>query len=180
MLSAVEGLKLVTPAFEPYVLPLSLVILVGLFAVQSHGTAQGGRLVRPDHRRLVRAHGARRARPHRATIPASSPRSARPTASPSSPRTARPGFVALGAVFLAVTGAEALYADMGHFGRAPDPDRLARPRLPCLALNYLGQGALLLGRPGKIENPFFLLYPDWALLPLVGWRPWPPSSPARR
>jgi KUP system potassium uptake protein len=78
------------------------------------------------------------------------------------------GLFALGAVFLAVTGAEALYADMGHFGRRPIQTAWLGLVLPCLALNYIGQGALLLANPAKIENPFFLLYPDWALLPMVG------------
>ena len=78
------------------------------------------------------------------------------------------GLFALGAVFLAVTGAEALYADMGHFGRRPIQRAWLWFVLPCLALNYTGQGAMLLADPGKIENPFFLLYPEWALLPMVG------------
>ncbi|MDG2570642.1 KUP/HAK/KT family potassium transporter, partial [Vibrio parahaemolyticus] len=78
------------------------------------------------------------------------------------------GLFALGAVFLAVTGAEALYADLGHFGRRPIQTAWLGCVLPCLALNYIGQGALLLHDPDKIENPFFLLYPDWALLPMVG------------
>jgi KUP system potassium uptake protein len=79
-----------------------------------------------------------------------------------------PGLLALGAVFLAVTGAEALYADMGHFGRRPIQIAWLGLVLPSLALNYIGQGALLLADPSKLENPFFLLYPDWALLPMVG------------
>src|SRR5262249_45006922 len=78
------------------------------------------------------------------------------------------GLVTLGAVFLAVTGAEALYADLGHFGRKPIQTAWLVLVLPSLALNYLGQGALVLADPKAIENPFFLLYPDWALLPMVG------------
>ncbi len=77
------------------------------------------------------------------------------------------GLVTLGAVFLAVTGAEALYADLGHFGRKPIQIAWIALVLPSLALNYLGQGALVLANPKAIENPFFLLYPDWALLPMV-------------
>ena len=77
------------------------------------------------------------------------------------------GLVTLGAVFLAVTGAEALYADLGHFGRKPIQTAWLALVLPALALNYLGQGALVLANPKAIENPFFLLYPDWALLPMV-------------
>ena len=82
-------------------------------------------------------------------------------------RTARVGFVVLGSVFLAVTGTEALYADMGHFGRAPIQTAWAGLVFPALALNYLGQGALVLKHPEALDNPFFLLAPDWALLPLV-------------
>jgi KUP system potassium uptake protein len=78
------------------------------------------------------------------------------------------GLFTLGAVFLAVTGAEALYADLGHFGRGPIRAAWLVVVFPCLALNYLGQGALVLDRPEALENPFFLLYPDWALLPMVG------------
>ncbi len=77
------------------------------------------------------------------------------------------GFVALGAVFLAVTGAEALYADLGHFGKRPIQTAWLAIVLPSLALNYLGQGALLLADPKAMENPFFLMFPDWALLPMV-------------
>ena len=78
------------------------------------------------------------------------------------------GLITLGAVFLAVTGAEALYADLGHFGRRPIQAAWIAVVLPALALNYLGQGALVLANPKAIENPFFLMYPDWALLPMVG------------
>src|SRR5207244_5741347 len=77
------------------------------------------------------------------------------------------GFVTLGAVFLVVTGSEALYADLGHFGCGPIRFAWFAVVLPALTINYLGQGALLLANPKAIENPFFLLYPDWALLPMV-------------
>ena len=77
------------------------------------------------------------------------------------------GLITLGAVFLAVTGAEALYADLGHFGRAPIQAAWTAVVLPSLALNYLGQGALILADPKAVENPFFLMYPSWALLPVV-------------
>ena len=89
-------------------------------------------------------------------------------------------FVALGAIVLAVTGAEALYADMGHFG--PLPIRVAwfGLVLPGLALNYFGQGALLLRSPEALEHPFYHLAPSWALLPLIGLATWPRSSPRRR
>src|SRR5439155_17154425 len=77
------------------------------------------------------------------------------------------GLLTLGAVFLAVTGAEALYADLGHFGRRPIQTAWLTIVLPALAVNYLGQGVLVLANPDALENPFFLLYPDWALLPMV-------------
>ncbi|KMO31938.1 potassium transport protein Kup [Methylobacterium variabile] len=166
VLSAVEGLKLATPAFEPYVLPLSLAILIGLFAVQSHGTARvaivfgpltafwflvmalGGLSHIADEPGIVAAfnpaHGIDFLLGHGTA-----------------------GLLALGAVFLAVTGAEALYADMGHFGRTPIRTAWFGLVLPALVLNYLGQGAMLLAHPERIENPFFLLYPSWALLPMV-------------
>src|SRR5262245_62973447 len=78
------------------------------------------------------------------------------------------GFATLGAVFLAVTGCEALYADLGHFGKGPIQTAWLSVALPALTLNYFGQGALLLATPDAIENPFYLLYPEWALLPMVG------------
>ncbi|MFL5182331.1 MAG: potassium transporter Kup, partial [Microvirga sp.] len=166
VLSAVEGLKLATPAFEPFVIPLSLAILVGLFSVQSRGTAAvaawfgpitaiwflalaaGGLTHLVDDPSILAAlspvHGVRFLLGH-----------------------GHVGLVALGAVFLTVTGAEALYADMGHFGRKPIQTAWLAFVLPSLAINYLGQGALLLKHPEKLENPFFLLYPGWALLPMV-------------
>ena len=167
VLSAVEGLKIVTPAFEPYVVPLTVVILVALFAVQSRGTAQVAAFFGPDHAGLVR-----RARDRRLWhIAAQSGRACRAQSGLRRVRSSRShgmiGLVTLGAVFLAVTGAEALYADLGHFGREPIQTGLAVVVLPALTLNYLGQGALVLANPKAIENPFFLLYPDWALLPMV-------------
>lgn len=166
VLSAMEGLELVSPALEAWVLPLSVAILAALFLVQHHGTASvaawfgpitafwfvamaaGGLLNLADDWTIVAAinplHGVRFLLEH-----------------------GHAGLLALGAVFLTVTGAEALYADMGHFGRRPIRVTWIGFVLPCLALNYLGQGALLLDRPEAIENPFFLLYPGWALLPMV-------------
>ena len=166
VLSAVEGLKLVTPALDPFVLPITAAILVVLFALQRGGT---GRIAswfgpitlvwfvvmallgllhigdRPDIFWAINpVHAVSFVIEH--------------------------GFVALiilGSVFLAVTGAEALYADMGHFGRSPIRAAWGFVVFPALALNYLGQGALILSHPEAVENPFFLLAPDWALLPLV-------------
>ena len=148
-------------------MPLTVVILVALFAVQSRGTAQGRGLLRPDHAGLVRRHRARRALAHRRTIRACCCAFNPCYGVASCCTTASIGFVTLGAVFLAVTGAEALYADLGHFGREPIQTAWLVVVLPALALNYLGQGALVLADPKAIENPFFLLYPDWALLPMV-------------
>jgi KUP system potassium uptake protein len=166
VLSAVEGLKLVAPSFDPFILPLSVVIIVGLFFVQSRGTAKvaawfgpimmvwfmvmaiGGLIQLADNPDILSAlnpilginflltHG-------------------------------HAGLLALGAVFLTVTGAEALYADMGHFGSKPIRAAWLIVVMPSLILNYLGQGGLLLSHPEKLENPFFLLYPEWALLPMV-------------
>ena len=166
VLSAVEGLKLVAPSFDPFILPLSVVIIVGLFFVQSRGTAKvaawfgpimmvwfmvmaiGGLIQLADNPDILGAlnpilginflltHG-------------------------------HAGLLALGAVFLTVTGAEALYADMGHFGSKPIRAAWLIVVMPSLILNYLGQGGLLLSHPEKLENPFFLLFPEWALLPMV-------------
>ena len=100
-------------------------------------------------------------------IPASSPRSIQLHGLSFLLNHGTAGLLALGAVFLSVTGAEALYADMGHFGRSPIRTAWLGLVLPALALNYLGQGAMLLAHPEGLENPFFLLYPSWALLPMV-------------
>jgi KUP system potassium uptake protein len=165
-MSAVEGLELVTPIFTPYVLPITIAILVALFWVQSRGTAHVARFFGPvmtvffiviaglgiahigDSPRILHAfnplHGLHFLLDHGLV-----------------------GFLVLGSVFLAVTGTEALYADMGHFGRKPIQVAWIVFVLPALALNYLGQGALVLKDPSAISNPFFLLAPDWALLPLV-------------
>jgi len=166
VLSAVEGLKLVTPAFGPYVLPLSIAILIGLFVVQSYGTARVATFFGPITALwfLVMALGGLSHIADDWSILAAF----NPVHGISfilNHGTA--GLLALGAVFLAVTGAEALYADMGHFGRGPIRTAWVALVLPALALNYLGQGAMLLAHPEHLENPFFLLYPSWALLPMV-------------
>jgi KUP system potassium uptake protein len=166
VLSAIEGLKLVTPALDPYVLPLSLAILVGLFAVQSHGTARVAFFFGPLTAfwfTVMALGGLGHLLDDPSIVAAFNP--AYGVAFLLSHGTA--GLLALGAVFLAVTGAEALYADMGHFGRQPIRAAWFGLVLPALALNYLGQGAMLLAHPERIENPFFLLYPSWALLPMV-------------
>jgi KUP system potassium uptake protein len=166
VLSAVEGLVLVTPAFEPFILSVSLVILFGLFAVQGHGTAAVAAWFGPITTAWFVAI-ALGGLPHIVQTPA--------ILGAISPihgvyflmDHGVAGLFALGAVFLAVTGAEALYADMGHFGRKPIQFAWLALVLPSLAINYLGQGALLLAQPEKLANPFYLLYPDWAVLPMV-------------
>jgi KUP system potassium uptake protein len=166
VLSAVEGLKLVSPAFGQFVIPLSVVILVGLFAMQSRGTAHvakyfgpitvvwfialaiGGLIHLVGNPDVLVAlnpwYGIRFIFTHGII-----------------------GLTVLGLVFLAVTGAEALYADLGHFGRKPIQVAWFTLILPALLLNYYGQGALVLARPDALANPFYLLYPDWALIPMV-------------
>ncbi|MGU3479012.1 potassium transporter Kup [Methylobacterium sp. D48H] len=166
VLSAIEGLKLVTPALDPYVLPISLAIIVGLFTVQNHGTAKVAFFFGPLTAlwfTVMALGGLRHLLDDLSIVAAFNP--AHGIAFLLSHGTA--GLLALGAVFLAVTGAEALYADMGHFGRQPIRAAWFGLVLPALALNYLGQGAMLLVHPERIENPFFLLYPSWALLPMV-------------
>jgi KUP system potassium uptake protein len=166
VLSAVEGLKLATPAFDPYVLPLSLAILIGLFTVQSHGTARVATFFGPITAfwfLVMALGGLSHLVENPGILAAFNP--AHGIAFLLTHGTA--GLLALGAVFLAVTGAEALYADMGHFGRSPIRTAWLGLVLPALALNYLGQGAMLLAHPERIENPFFLLYPSWALLPMI-------------
>src|SRR5712671_4529960 len=166
VLSAIEGLKIVTPTFEPYVVPLTVVILVALFAVQSRGTAHVAAFFGPVMlvwfvAIAVAALFQIAALPE--VLLALNPWHAVSFLGSHGGS----GLVTLGAVFLAVTGAEALYADLGHFGRRPIQGAWLFLVLPALTLNYLGHGALVLGNPKAIENPFFLLYPDWALLPMV-------------
>jgi len=166
VLSAIEGLKVATPAFEPYVVPLTIVILVALFAAQSRGTGKMGAFFGP----ITTVWFIAIAIPGVYYI-ASDPSillAFNPAYGVSFLAThGYVGLLTLGAVFLAVTGAEALYADLGHFGRRPIQTAWLTIVLPSLALNYLGQGVLVLAKPDALENPFFLLYPDWALLPMV-------------
>lgn len=166
VLSAVEGLKVVAPSLEHYIIPITLGIIVALFAAQSHGTGRVAALFGPimivwfltlgvlglmhigDSPDILLAlnpwHGVKFIFSHGLV-----------------------GFVVMGSVFLAVTGAEALYADMGHFGKTPIRMAWIGFVLPCLLLNYYGQGALMLKYPDAIENPFFRLAPDWAGVPLL-------------
>ncbi len=166
VLSAIEGLNIATPAFDPYVVPLTLVILVALFSVQSHGTASVATFFGPVMCVWFVAIAASgiyhvAADPH--VLLAFNP--AYGISFLASHGVI--GLFTLGAVFLAVTGAEALYADLGHFGKRPIQLAWLCLVLPALAVNYLGQGALVLADAGTLKNPFFLLYPDWALLPMV-------------
>ncbi len=166
VLSAIEGLKLAAPGFDQAVVPMALVVLTGLFWVQSRGTervaryfgpitavwflvmAVGGILHIADNLRVLNAlnpvYGVSFVWRH-GTI----------------------GITIMGLVFLAVTGAEALYADLGHFGREPIQAAWLYLVFPALVLNYFGQGALVLNDPSAIENPFYRLYPEWALIPMV-------------
>jgi KUP system potassium uptake protein len=166
VLSAVEGLEVATPFFRPYVVPITVAILVGLFAIQKYGTHRVGGLFGPIMVlwfATLAGLGLIWIVEAPAVLGAFDPRHAFAFFRDNG----YIGFVVLGAVFLVVTGGEALYADMGHFGRRPIRVAWFALVLPALVLNYLGQGALLLTR-ADVEHPFFLLAPSWALLPLVG------------
>jgi KUP system potassium uptake protein len=166
VLSAVEGLTIVNPALEPLVLPIAVGILIALFLIQSRGTAKVGALFGP----IVLVYFATLATLGVINI----------AAHPDILWIVNPywafeffrydpglAFLAMGSVFLAVTGAETLYADMGHFGRKAIGISWLTLVYPCLILNYMGQGALLLSTPAAVENPFYLMAPEWARLPLV-------------
>jgi KUP system potassium uptake protein len=167
VLSAIEGLKVATPAFDEYVVPLTIVILVALFAVQSRGTGRVGLFFGPIMTVwfiVIAIPGVQRIIADPEVLWALNPLYGLSFLFDHG----KIGLLTLGAVFLAVTGAEALYADLGHFGRRPIQTAWLIIVLPSLAVNYLGQGALVLADGKAIANPFFLLYPDWALLPMVG------------
>jgi KUP system potassium uptake protein len=166
VLSAVEGLAMVTPVFQPYIEPITVAILIALFAAQSRGTAVVGRVFGPIMLLWF------------ATIGALGARSV--IANPDIMAAINPvhavefflnngwhGYFVLGSVFLVVTGGEALYADMGHFGQRPIRAAWFGVVLPALLLNYFGQGALLLSHMAGVEHPFFSLAPGWGILPLV-------------
>ncbi len=166
VLSAVEGLTVVHAGFAKLVLPISIAILVGLFAIQSRGTAAMGKLFGPVmlvYFATLAVLGTMGISKAPQVLWALSPRYAVEFFL-IDPMLA---FLALGSVVLAVTGAEALYADMGHFGRKAIMVAWLYIAFPCLLLNYLGQSALLLHNPGAAENPFFLMAPEWVRLPLV-------------
>ena len=167
VLSAVEGLEVVSPHFKRYVIPITLVVLFGLFAVQKRGTGGIGRFFGPITLTwflCIAALGVVQIVGHPEILAALSPHHALGFIW----RNPGTSFVILGAVVLCVTGAEALYADLGHFGKRPIRLAWFCVAMPALTLNYFGQGALLLANPEAVKNPFFMLAPDWALLPLVG------------
>ncbi|MDD4944009.1 MAG: potassium transporter Kup [Rhodoferax sp.] len=167
VLSAVEGLEVVSPTFKKAVIPLTLLILFALFAVQKRGTADIGRFFGPITLvwfAVIAVLGVSHIVHNPEVLWALSPHHAlrfmwlNPLTS----------FIILGAVVLCVTGGEALYADMGHFGKKPIRLAWFSVVMPALTLNYFGQGALLLSNPAAVKNPFFMMSPAWALLPLVG------------
>ena len=166
VLSAIEGLKIVTPAFDAYVVPLTVLVLVSLFAVQSRGTASVAAFFGPIMMLwflAIAAGGIWHVGQNLRVLLAFNPWYGVNFLL----HHGIVGFYTLGAVFLVVTGAEALYADLGHFGRGPIRAAWLVVVLPALLINYLGQGALVLANPKSVENPFFLLFPDWGLLPMV-------------
>jgi len=166
VLSAVEGLELITPTFKPFIVPISVVIIVGLFIFQRKGTASVGALFGPIMVVwfvVIAILGLSGIVQHPEVIAAVNPLYGLAFLS-NNPVL---GFFALGSVVLCITGAEALYADMGHFGIKPIQLGWLYLVLPTLVLNYFGQGALLLSDSSAVENPFFLLAPEWALTPLV-------------
>jgi KUP system potassium uptake protein len=166
VLSAVEGLEVGTKAFKPYVVPIAVGVLVALFAIQARGTATVGKLFGPVTLAWFIAIGAAGlygiAR-EPAVLAALNPLHALGFLTTH----AVESFVVLGAIVLAVTGAEALYADMGHFGKSPVRIAWFSLVAPALVLNYFGQGALLMAQPEAAQNPFYLLLPGWALYPMV-------------
>ena len=167
VLSAVEGLKVPAPHLAPLVLPIAVVILVALFSVQWRGTAVIGRLFGPVMLfwfLIIGWLGVTAIAAHPQVLQAFDPRRAVTFLTHAPPWLS---LAVAGAVFLAVTGGEAMYADMGHFGRFPIRLAWFGVALPALTLNYFGQGALLLGTPGALDNPFYLLAPTWSHLPLI-------------
>jgi KUP system potassium uptake protein len=166
VLSAVEGIKIITPVFEHYVIPITCIIIFILFLFQYHGTGKIGAVFGPIIMiwfLFIGGLGVHGILQNPSVIWALSPISAIHFLL----ENGWVGFFILGSVFLVVTGGEALYADMGHFGRQPIRLAWFTVAMPSLVLNYFGQGALLLSDPTAIKNPFYLLAPDWALVPLV-------------
>src|SRR5712664_1678461 len=166
VLSAVEGLEVGTSAFKPYVVPIATGILIALFLIQKHGTALVGMLFGPVCALwfvAIGADGIWNIAKNPEILSALNPLHALHFATGHG----FASFVVLGSVLLAITGAEALYADMGHFGRSAIRIAWFGLVAPALVLNYFGQGALLIANPKALENPFYLAYPSWALYPMV-------------
>lgn len=166
VLSAVEGLEVVTPVLKPYVLPISMAVLIGLFAVQRFGTGLVGKLFGPVIMLwfgVLTLTGVQEIIQQPAILAALNPLNAVSFLHAQGWHM----FVALGAIVLAFTGAEALYADMGHFGKRPIQYAWLGLVLPALAINYMGQGALLMRDPSALENPFYRLFPQAWLIPVV-------------
>jgi KUP system potassium uptake protein len=166
VLSAVEGVGFITPAFEPYVIPIAVAILIGLFTIQSRGTGMVGGMFGPIMVvwfLVLALLGIIHLADAPAVFGAINPAHAVKFFTENTTK----AFVALGSVFLVVTGGEALYADMGHFGARPIRLGWYTMVLPALLIHYFGQGALLIAEPEAIEHPFFRMAPGWALVPLV-------------
>ncbi len=166
VLSSIEGLEVVTPRFVPYIVPLSLLVLVCLFPPQARGTSKVGRVFGPIIAFwfvVIAVLGLSSIMASPGILAALSPLYALRFIVRNGPLT----FAILGSVFLAVTGTEVMYADLGHFGRSPIRKSWFFLVYPALLLNYLGQGAFLMIHPDRVENLFFRLAPSWGLLPLV-------------
>ena len=166
VLSAVEGLDLATPVFTPYVVPLTVVILVALFVIQSHGTGRVGLVFGPITLvwfGTIAVLGIIQIAQHPQVLGAVNP----VYAIDFFRTNGFEGYLILGTVVLAITGGESLYVDLGHFGRRPIRVAWFSVVLPSLLLNYFGQGALLITNVNAVEDPFYLLAPAWALLPLI-------------
>ncbi|ELY2921903.1 low affinity potassium transporter Kup [Cronobacter sakazakii] len=166
VMSAIEGLEIAAPSLDPYIVPLSIVVLTLLFMIQKHGTGMVGKLFAPIMLAwflVLAVLGARSILNNPEVLQALNP----VWAVHFFLEYKAVSFAALGAVVLSITGVEALYADMGHFGKLPIRVAWFSVVLPSLVLNYFGQGALLLKTPEAIKNPFFLLAPDWALIPML-------------
>lgn len=166
VLSAVEGLEFVTPKLHPYILPITVAILIGLFSIQRHGTAVVGKVFGPITLLwfiVLGVLGIYQLVQNPSILMAINPMYAWDFFAHNQFR----GFVVLGSVFLVVTGGEALYSDLGHFGKSPIRFAWFSVVLPCLILNYFGQGALLLKNPAAIKNPFYMMAPEWAIIPLI-------------
>lgn len=166
ILSAVEGLEVAAPSLDIWILPIAIAVLTLLFVIQKHGTSIVGRLFGPVMLvwfMVLALLGVRGIISHPQVLQALNPIWALHFFA----EYKQISFFALGAVVLAITGVEALYADMGHFGKLPIRVAWFSTVLPSLVLNYFGQGALLLQNPEAIKNPFFLLAPEWALIPML-------------